>query len=299
MINHVKARINKYLKYPSPSAIDPVALRVLRYVYHKARHDDVFEIDIDEAFIHEIIFKEYALEILSDPAILMQQNWRECQVRFNGNLMAVLHFLTRDTMGDILEIGRDRGRSLAQFVSSISRNNCEAGHRRILSIDPVMLKDFDADYISEICSNENFRSQQDVLQTISKEATIDPVNQDSLPENYLTILISKRQHYQLIQGFSTEESVMNYVAANSLKLDLLLIDGEHNAKQVKADFDFYSQFVNKNGYIVLDNSLDRHFDIINFINEDIVHLCKNKGMEMVKPHYLPYFNYNGCVLRKL
>tara|TARA_B100001769_G_scaffold230701_1_gene193068 strand:- start:6166 stop:6855 length:690 start_codon:yes stop_codon:yes gene_type:complete len=78
--------------------------------------------------------------------------------------------------------------------------------------------------------------------------------------NYIKSLNKNNSIISLIQGntyFDETEEKFNNICNYSI--DLLFIDGDHTLDGVKNDFERYSKYVKKNGYIVFD---DYHHEII-------------------------------------
>lgn len=84
--------------------------------------------------------------------------------------------------------------------------------------------------------------------------------------NHIKSLYNNNSVISLIQGntyFDKTEEDFNKICNYSL--DLLFIDGDHTLDGVKNDFERYSKYVKKNGYIVFD---DYHHEIIkNYCDE--------------------------------
>jgi predicted O-methyltransferase YrrM len=83
---------------------------------------------------------------------------------------------------------------------------------------------------------------------------------------------------KLIQGNSyfneTEEKVKLNI--NNEQLDLLFIDGDHTLDGVKNDFERYSKYVKKDGYIIFD---DYHHEIIKKYCDSL--FLKNKSYNVI------------------
>jgi len=78
----------------------------------------------------------------------------------------------------------------------------------------------------------------------------------------------------LIQGNSyfneTEEKFKEIINTN--KLDLLFIDGDHTLEGVKNDYERYSKYVKKGGYIIFD---DYHHEIIKNYVDNLIKINDN------------------------
>lgn len=58
--------------------------------------------------------------------------------------------------------------------------------------------------------------------------------------------------YRLLKGYSTDPAII--AEAQSIKVDLLYIDGEHTVDGVTSDLENYSPLVSKGGYIINDDA---------------------------------------------
>lgn len=78
--------------------------------------------------------------------------------------------------------------------------------------------------------------------------TIDPTNRWTPTEENITKFVGTSKD-QL-------DSVKEYMGRR--KVDMLIIDGDHSEAGVQYDYDNYSQFVKKGGYIVFHDIVDTH-----------------------------------------
>lgn len=114
-----------------------------------------------------------------------------------------------------------------------------------------------------------FEDMYDINKHISKEKydTYQYFRRDNLAMsktiknlNYIKSNYNNEAKFKLIQGNSyfdiTEE---NFKKECDFPIDLLFIDGDHTFDGVKNDFERYSKYVKKNGYIIFD---DYHHEII-------------------------------------
>ncbi len=114
-----------------------------------------------------------------------------------------------------------------------------------------------------------FEDMYDINKHISKEKydTYQYFRRDNLAMsktvknlNYIKSNYNNNAKFKLIQGNSyfdiTEE---RFKQECDFPIDLLFIDGDHTFDGVKNDFERYSKYVKKNGYIIFD---DYHHEII-------------------------------------
>jgi cephalosporin hydroxylase len=64
--------------------------------------------------------------------------------------------------------------------------------------------------------------------------------------------------YKYIQGNSQSIDIVTELKKNINSIDVLFIDGDHTYGGVIKDFELYSPFVSKNGYIIFDDYNDSH-----------------------------------------
>ena len=77
--------------------------------------------------------------------------------------------------------------------------------------------------------------------------TIDKVNKNVNNNN------PHQHNFDLIEGSSHDEKVINYVKEHYSEVDLLFIDGDHTKKGVLQDWNDYSSLVTKGGIVVFDD----------------------------------------------
>ena len=108
------------------------------------------------------------------------------------------------------------------------------------------------------------------------ENTIPPYIGDKLSsiKSYNNIMnnnISKSP-ITLITGNSFDSTTVDSVAnkLNNVQLDVLFIDGLHSYDGIKNDFETYTTFVKKGGYIIIDDYTSKYHGIIKYVKDGIL-----------------------------
>lgn len=125
--------------------------------------------------------------------------------------------------------------------------------------------------------------------------------------------VSKFKHneceYFYIQGDSTNQETISKLKSISTKIDILLIDGNHNYDWVINDFNNYCDFVKKGGYIIFDDYKDEKYspevriavdELINTLDETKFQIIGSLKYDSISKTNVPYLSSsNEFILRKL
>jgi predicted O-methyltransferase YrrM len=104
---------------------------------------------------------------------------------------------------------------------------------------------------------------------------------------------NKNNQLFLIKGNSNDNKTKIKLVEklNNNKIDLLFIDGDHSYEGVKNDFINYENFVNINGFIVLDDYCKKYPGILKFVDE---YIKKNNKYEIIG-----VFEDNELIIKKI
>jgi predicted O-methyltransferase YrrM len=134
---------------------------------------------------------------------------------------------------NVLEIGCYGGLSSAFILAGLKKQS------KLHSIDP-----FNMDIKSQkkaIVKSTNSASKDEELNLLTNKPSLQSVSQ--------TLKSFGFKHFNLIQGYS-----FNVVKNWKRKLDMLVIDGNHNYNQVKKDYLDWSSFLKKGGIIAFHDA---------------------------------------------
>ncbi len=145
------------------------------------------------------------------------------------------YLVQNQNLKSFIEIGVYKGKSFFPIAHSIYKNNGKS-----YGVDPYKLS-----YAKEKDLNS------DLLQIVN-----DFLSNLDFNKLYKDVLIYKnssdfKNSIKILRKSS--ETAISFFKKKKITTDLIHIDGNHDTKNVKKDFDLYSKIINKDGYIVFDD----------------------------------------------
>lgn len=110
----------------------------------------------------------------------------------------------------------------------------------------------------------------DIGKPIEKQKVLNNIN-----------IFFNEERFKYIQGNSQNQKTIDELFKITNEIDILFIDGDHSFKGVIKDFENYSNFVSKNGFIVFDDYLCNKFTEVKLAVDKIVSNLDNKKFNMI------------------
>lgn len=226
--------------------------------------------------------------LLKTPRHIMSTNWKMMLAnRHNRNFL--FYGLIKATRGNVIELGRALGRTLAQGLLAFDKND---DSRLFVSVDPVGLDVLKDDFVSHGCRDKS-------------PYVYKALDQKYLPDNYLSVLTSMRSRMKIVRGYSFEAEVLEYVSSYGL-FDVILLDAywaedTNTYEAAKRDLLLYGPVVEKGGYILISNAFSVEFEIHKLIAEI------NDSVRGGNSEFIPiridklglFTDRNSCLLKKM
>jgi predicted O-methyltransferase YrrM len=194
---------------------------------------------------------------------LFNNNEKMIDGRICHSSIILLHILTNNmNITNYLEIGVHNGGSMTMLLSGNNKN------MNIIGID--LFEDM-YDETKHLNEEKFLKYQYFKRDNLSKVKTLDNLKK-------VQQLHNNNSKINLLQGnsyFDETETKFKQVL-NDNELDLLFIDGDHTLDGVKNDYDRYSKYVKKGGYIIFD---DYHHPIIKEYCDKL--LKENPSIELI------------------
>jgi len=194
---------------------------------------------------------------------LFNNNEKMIDGRICHSSIILLHILTNNmNITNYLEIGVHNGGSMTMLLSGNNKN------MNIIGID--LFEDM-YDETKHLNEGKFLKYQYFKRDNLSKVKTLDNLKK-------VQQLHNNNSKINLLQGnsyFDETETKFKQVL-NDNELDLLFIDGDHTLDGVKNDYDRYSKYVKKGGYIIFD---DYHHPIIKEYCDKL--LKENPSIELI------------------
>lgn len=292
-LNKLSGLYSKYLYLSESKYIWPIdtlliyGIRLYRSIFQRGSLPRYAKLGIGGYEIQDDVHQCLQI-LLSEPWRVRDTAWKAALVNAQGRNF-VFHSLIRATTGNIIELGRDRGRTLAIGVDAI--NSEMTVSRQYISVDPVRLDALEADFISPMCQS-------------NKHGVYKMTEQKGLPDNYKSVLLENRSCMKIVEGFSFENEVLEYVTSFS-PFDVVLFDAYwaedmDTYEAVRRDFLLYAPLVRSGGYLLISNAFDMRFKIYKFVMELVEGKSGiNSGFVPVRLNRLGIFkDTNSCLLRK-
>ncbi len=98
-------------------------------------------------------------------------------------------------------------------------------------------------------------------------------------KNNLEKFNKNNYEYHIHKNFSTDKNLINKFGQDTIGIDMLFIDGDHSYRGVKNDFYNFEKYVNKGGFIIFDDYLDKKYSPqVRLAVDDIVKEIREKQL---------------------